>query len=189
MTRFETIDYLQHGNERQRAAFQVLVKYNVMGKLAAFDPLLAGTIPIGVDVAQSDLDVICCWSDKAKLREALLRYFSGCACFRLHDTEIKGQESMVATFRLDGFEVEVFGQGIPSREQDAFRHLLVEYRLLQKYGEPLRQQVVRLKQQGLKTEPAFTRALHLPGDPYEALLQLELGCGSSSRSLKPDPKV
>ncbi|WP_266204357.1 DUF4269 domain-containing protein [Pontibacter kalidii] len=170
---FDTIEYLQHGNERQRAAYQVLVKYEVVEKLAAFDPLLAGTIPIGVDVAQSDLDIICYWKSRTDFRQALLLHFSDCAGFRLRELPVRGQESIVANFRLDAFEVEVFGQNVPSREQHAYKHMLVEYKLLQKYGELFRKEVVRLKQQGVKTEPAFAQLLNLPGNPYDALLQLK----------------
>lgn len=173
MPNFEDIAYLQAGNQRQREAYEVLTKYEVMQQLASFEPLLAGTIPIGIDVVQSDLDVICCWKSKADFRQALLLYFSDCPGFALREREIRGQESIVASFWLDDFEVEVFGQHKPSREQHAYRHMLVEYKLLQKYGEPLRQQVVHLKEQGVKTEPAFARLLNLPGDPYEALLRLE----------------
>ncbi|SFH29238.1 DUF4269 domain-containing protein [Pontibacter chinhatensis] len=173
MPNFEDIAYLQSGNERQRAAYEVLLKYEVMQKLAPFDPLLAGTIPIGIDVAQSDLDIICCWKSKTDFRQALLLHFSACPGFVLRERAIRGQESIVASFWLDDFEVEVFGQSTPSREQHAYRHMLVEYKLLQKYDEPLRQQVVHLKKQGVKTEPAFARLLNLPGDPYEALLRLE----------------
>lgn len=50
--------------------------------------------------------------------------------------------------------------------------MLVEYKLLQQHGEDFRQQVVALKKAGIKTEPAFAKLLQLPGDPYEALLQL-----------------
>ncbi|PTX19393.1 uncharacterized protein DUF4269 [Pontibacter mucosus] len=173
MPNFKDIAYLQAGNQRQRAAYEVLLKYEVMQKLASFDPLLAGTIPIGIDVERSDLDIICCWKSKADFRQTLLLYFSGYPGFALKECAVRGQESMVARFWLDTFEVEVFGQSTPSREQHAYRHMLVEYDLLQTYGEPLRQQVVHLKKRGVKTEPAFARLLNLPGDPYEALLRLE----------------
>ncbi|WP_299824904.1 DUF4269 domain-containing protein [uncultured Pontibacter sp.] len=171
MINFEDIHYLQFGNVRQQAAYKVLVKYKVMERLVAFDPLLAGTIPIGIDTPQSDLDIICCWKNKANFYDQLLHQFSGYGHFSIKETNIDNCESIIACFRLDDFDVEVFGQHIPSREQKAYRHMLVEYKLLLKYGEPFRQQVLQLKQQGAKTEPAFAQLLNLPGNPYEALLQ------------------
>ena len=70
-------------------------------------------------------------------------------------------------------EIEVFGQAVPTAQQLGFRHMLVEYAVLQASGEPWRRAVQQLKQQGLKTEPAFAALLRLPGNPYEALLMLE----------------
>jgi hypothetical protein len=37
---------------------------------------------------------------------------------------------------------------------------------------------VRLRANGRKTEPAFAAALGLHGDPYEAMLRLQLGADS-----------
>ncbi|HRF37192.1 MAG TPA: DUF4269 domain-containing protein, partial [Saprospiraceae bacterium] len=59
------------------------------------------------------------------------------------------------------------------RLQNAYRHLLIEARLLEERGPEFRQQIIELKQQGVKTEPAFARLLGLEGDAYEALLRLE----------------
>nr|WP_255539722.1 DUF4269 domain-containing protein [Parapedobacter sp. ISTM3] len=79
--------------------------------------------------------------------------------------------AIVANFFLDGFEIEIFGQRIPTRQQFAYRHLIVEHNLLNKHGEKFRQQIIELKRQGRKTEPAFALALGLTGDPYTELLK------------------
>ena len=67
--------------------------------------------------------------------------------------------------------IEIFGQAIAVTEQQAFRHMLAEHFLLKKYGEPLRKEVIELKKAGLKTEPAFAKALMLEGNPYQSLLR------------------
>jgi hypothetical protein len=74
---------------------------------------------------------------------------------------------------LDGFEIEIFGQSIPTRQQFAYRHLIVEHNLLNRHGEKFRQRIIELKRQGWKTEPAFASALGLTGDPYTELLKFE----------------
>ncbi|MCW3466001.1 DUF4269 domain-containing protein [Chitinophaga nivalis] len=174
---FNTIHYLQTGTLRQQQAHAVLQQYQVMEKLQHFDPLLAGTIPIGVDIDDSDLDIICCYQEPQVFQTCLEQYFSGFDDFRLYTTVINDTTSIIAQLQMGGWPVEIFGQGVPSREQAAFRHMLIEYQLLQQHGEPLRQEVIRLKKQGYKTEPAFARVLGIPGDPYQALLQLTISPG------------
>jgi hypothetical protein len=171
---FHSLAYLSTGNTRQQAAYNLLLKYDLFGILQPFDPVLAGTIPINIDIENSDLDVICCFSNKADFRNAVALAFSGFKGFRLTDTVIDQQETIVADFLVDGWPVEVFGQQIPTRQQNAFRHMVVEYLLLEHYGESFRQAVIELKKQDYKTEPAFAHLLHLPGDPYQALLHPEL---------------
>ncbi|MFQ5796001.1 MAG: DUF4269 domain-containing protein, partial [Candidatus Bipolaricaulia bacterium] len=57
-------------------------------------------------------------------------------------------------------------------DQNAYRHMAVEARLLAIGGEQARQEIRRLKRTGLKTEPAFACYFNLEGDPYQVLLQL-----------------
>gem|GEM_PF-7064634 len=93
--------------------------------------------------------------------------------FQVARTSSRGHEVVVGSFCYAGVAVEVFGQALPTGRQYAFRHLVVEEAILQVGGEPWRRAVQSLKQQGMKREPGFARLLHLPGDPYEALLMLE----------------
>ncbi|GGA46540.1 DUF4269 domain-containing protein [Paenibacillus physcomitrellae] len=89
-----------------------------------------------------------------------------------------------ANFLCEAWPVEVFGQPIPVRRQNAYRHMQIEARLLFLFGRTFREQVIELKRQGLKKEPAFSRLLWLDLmhgiDPYQALLELE---GWSDESL------
>lgn len=66
-------------------------------------------------------------------------------------------------------------------QQFAYRHLIIEYNLLNQYGEKFRQQIIELKRQGHKTEPAFGLALGLTGDPYMELLKFETTDKSPNR--------
>ena len=51
--------------------------------------------------------------------------------------------------------------------------MMVEHRILQLANVAFREEIKALKQRGVKTEPAFTQLLDLPGDPYQAVLDLE----------------
>jgi len=50
--------------------------------------------------------------------------------------------------------------------------MIIEYRILLEKGEDFRKQLIELKRQGLKTEPAFALLLGLEGNPYTELLSL-----------------
>jgi len=173
MYHFDDIAYLKNGSDKQRRAWQLLISQGIFEKLAPFDPLLAGTIPIEIDTPDSDLDIICHFADAEAFESMLRRFFGSEQNFQSHSKVIGGRPSIVCSFEKDGFVIEIFGQNLPSRHQNAYRHLLIEAWLLEERGPEFRRQVIELKQQGLKTEPAFARLLGLEGDPYEALLGLE----------------
>lgn len=170
---FDNIEYLKHGNNRQRQAYSTLMNIQILSKLKRFDPILVGTIPINIDIENSDLDIICCFTDKQEFQKSITGNFSNQKNFTIREQPNLDTLAIVANFFLDGFEIEIFGQNTPTKQQFAYRHLIVEHNLLNKYGEVFRQQIIDLKRQGHKTEPAFAIALDLKGDPYMELLKFE----------------
>ena len=50
--------------------------------------------------------------------------------------------------------------------------MIIEHKILAAHDNDFKTEIIKLKQAGLKTEPAFARLLGLDGDPYEALLKL-----------------
>lgn len=170
---FDNIEYLKHGNNRQRQAYSTLMNIQILSKLKRFDPILVGTIPINIDIENSDLDIICCFTDKQEFQKSITDNFSNQKNFTIREQPNLDTLAIVANFFLNGFEIEIFGQNTPTKQQFAYRHLIVEHNLLNKYGEVFRQQIIDLKRQGHKTEPAFAIALDLKGDPYMELLKFE----------------
>lgn len=171
VSKFDTLDYLQHGNVYQQQAYTVLVKHAIFTRLCGFDPILAGTIPINIHLPSSDLDVLCCYSHPSEFKANLIAAFSHHQGFIL--SELEEPKAIVANFTVEDFEIEIFGQDVPTREQRGYRHMLVEHYLLETHGEAFRQEVIALKKQGIKTEPAFAQLLGLTGDPYTELLVYE----------------
>ncbi|TAE61197.1 MAG: DUF4269 domain-containing protein [Bacteroidetes bacterium] len=171
---FENISYLKSGNPRQQAAFRVLSDFRIMEALAGYQPLLAGTIPIGIDIESSDLDILCTWADPDEFIHHVQQHFGHFEQFQCSQMQVKGWETVLASFRAGEMEIEIFGQQRPSHEQPGWRHMIVEQRLLMQHGEDFRQQIIALKRRGIKTEPAFAQVLGLEGDPYEALLEMEI---------------
>jgi hypothetical protein len=168
---WQDITYLSRGNERQRRAYRTLETLQVLDVLRDYTPVLVGTLPIAIDVAGSDLDIVCEVHD-LDVFEALVRGAFGCReGFRLKRKQVNDLPSIVANFEGD-LPVEIFGQPRPVVEQNAYRHMVVEARLLAIGGETARGEIRHLKRAGLKTEPAFAHYFGIPGDPFEALLAL-----------------
>lgn len=171
MIDFTTIEYLKTGNTKQIRAYEVLTQNKILSELAEFDPVLVGTIPICIDIEDSDLDIVCYWKDKTHFIEKLTAVFGRETEFTIRETMINHQESVIANFKKAAFEIEIFGQNIPVQNQNGYRHMIIEYKILQLKGEKFRLEIIRLKQKGYKTEPAFGLLLGLKDDPYLELLE------------------
>lgn len=180
MINFLNLDYLKDGNLRQQVAFMELEALDVWKILLPYTPVLAGTIPLQIDVEDSDLDVICCVTDLKEFGSLLARSFSDQKDFALHHGTMQGEAYVVCQFRATHFPIEIFGQNRPVTQQHAYRHMIIEYRLLQDHSEDFRDQIIALKKSGIKTEPAFAKILGLKGNPYDALLALDSISGDTA---------
>lgn len=168
---FKNIEYLNEGNPKQKQAYEVLTKHEILEKLKSFNPLLVGTIPINIDIEGSDLDIACCFDSEINFKNYLTSSFQNEPDFKIWKSEQQGSLAIIASFSLDGFIIEVFGQNIPAEQQNAYRHMLIEHRILIEKGESFRTEVIALKNKGYKTEPAFVLLLGISGDPYLGLLE------------------
>ncbi len=169
LVNFTTLDYLEDGNEKQKQIREVLLRNRIFDLLAEFSPVLAGTFPIEIDIPGSDLDILCCFANHDNFSSVLKENFQTQDGFKL--LEMEGKRIVLANFNLEGFPVEIFGQNIPVLLQRAYRHMIVEHRILQEKGEAFRNEIIRLKIAGVKTEPAFAQLLGIEGDPYLGLLE------------------
>jgi len=145
-----------------------------MRALAEFDPHLAGTLPLGVDLPTSDLDILCHAAEPEAFAVVLWAAFSGETEFSLRQW-VSADRPVIASFIAQGWPFQVFGQKKPVKEQNGWRHFIVERRLLRLGGPTFRTGIMRERSRGAKTEPAFATVLRLKGDPYLAILDLE-GC-------------
>jgi len=167
---WQDVCYLLHGNERQRAAHRILKSLRVLDILRDYTPVLVGTVPIAIDVAESDLDIICEAHDLDAFQELVTQAFGRQKGFRLKRKRVNALPVVIAVFDA-GLPIEIFGQPRAVTEQNAYRHMDVQARLLAIGGEKARREIQGLKRAGLKTEPAFARYFDIQGDPFEALLE------------------
>ena len=170
---FKNIEYLRNGNHRQQQAYFTLSENSILSQLKRYDPILVGTIPINIAIETSDLDIICCFEDKQEFKNSITDSFSNEKNFKIREYQNLDTSAVVSNFYVGDFEIELFGQQIPTTNQMAYRHLIVEHKLLLQHREIFRQLIIELKKQGCKTEPAFAIALGLKGDPYMELLKFE----------------
>lgn len=169
---FFDIRYLLNGSEVQKSGYNALISIDIFDILHEFNPVLAGTLPLDIFIKGSDLDIICNVADLAAFEKIMITYFSKYANFEIDIKEVKGINSIISRFHTQDFEFEIFGQPIPTHYQLAFRHLLIEDKILQMKDEAFKSKIIGLKLAGLKTEPAFAQLLNLHGDPYESLLNV-----------------
>jgi len=172
MIDFTEIDYLKNGNERQKKAYEILTKYCILEKMKDYSPILAGTVPIEIDIKGSDLDII--FEVDLKYEQDFLDDLLFCQLIS-NDVEaqypiVNGEKCITLNFMLEGFPIEIFGQNKPTTQQNAYLHMVAEYKILQEKGEKFKQKIIELKKQGIKTEPAFGMLLGLE-NPYEDLLK------------------
>ncbi|TSE08479.1 MULTISPECIES: DUF4269 domain-containing protein [Aquimarina] len=174
MNDFTKIDYLKSGNKRQRQAYKVLKKIKILDHLRSYNPILTGTIPIDIDLTNSDLDIICECKNYEEFYILLTELFANEKDFQIRTINCNNVKSILAKFRIESFEIEIFGQNIPTQEQNAYKHMMIEYKILKKMGAKFKTDIRKLKKEGLKTEPAFAKLLGLTGNPYEELLKVQI---------------
>ncbi|TQI71229.1 uncharacterized protein DUF4269 [Gramella sp. Hel_I_59] len=167
---FKNIEYLKIGNSKQKEVYRILKDNLILEKLEKYSPILVGTIPIRIDIEDSDLDIICFFRNLEKFETDIKSNFSKENKFMISNKNINQKKSVVAKFRLENYDFEIFGQNIPTNQQDAFLHMIKENEILKSKDAEFRKSIIELKRRGLKTEPAFAKLLDIQGDPYSGLL-------------------
>lgn len=168
---FRGLDVLQSVSVRGQKAARLLIQHGVWDGLAGFDPIVAGTFPINLDIDGSDIDILCYCPEFGGFEARAQSAFGHLDGFGLHHrpaTQHVGP-AIVVRFVLGDLPVEIFATGTPSQSQFGFRHMLVEARVVALLGESFASDIRQLKREGVKTEPAFASLLTLGGDPYIAL--------------------
>jgi hypothetical protein len=151
---------------------EAIQRCDVLSKLSEYDPHIAGTPPLGLDLPTSDIDILCHAPDPDRFTTFLRMAFGSHGNFQIGQGS-GADRPVIASFFAEEWCFEIFGQPKPVAEQLGWRHFLVERRLLALGGRRLTEKVMALRRDGLKTEPAFAAALKLDGDPYQALLEIE----------------
>ncbi|HRI78057.1 MAG TPA: DUF4269 domain-containing protein [Cyclobacteriaceae bacterium] len=171
---FFDLSYLASGTPLQRKGLEALKASGVMDLLKDYDPVLAGTLPLDLFIKGSDLDILCFATDLTLLENSWTKNFVHQIGYEVHLKSLSGISSLIARFSYKNFDFELVAQSIATRQQVAYRHMVNEFHILEREDETFKQEIIRLKRMGMKTEPAFAMLLTLAGDPYEAILEYKI---------------
>ncbi|GAA0452242.1 DUF4269 domain-containing protein [Alkalibacillus silvisoli] len=167
---FDSLIALKNGTKKQRQAFHAIQELNLLNDFTQYNPVVCGTIPLQIDIDSSDLDVILNVHDFDYFERKALNLYRDLSEFRIKRTMIKNQPVIKINFHYHEFEFELFGQNQPTHNQHAYLHMIIQAAILNERPK-LKDEVIILKQQGYKTEPAFCSVLNIEGDSYIGLLR------------------
>ncbi|MBN8234138.1 DUF4269 domain-containing protein [Halobacillus kuroshimensis] len=163
------MDLLRNGSEKQRHVLRLFQELNIAAQFKENHPVICGTIPLGIDLDESDVDVIMQAKDLSLLIKKWKCLYGDFSNFKTAEKYIRGRKIAKANFRYGGLEWELFAQNQPVTEQNAWLHMFIEYCILRE-DPSLKLIILQKKKDGFSTEAAFCDQLEIEGDPYEGLL-------------------
>lgn len=169
---WRSINYLSTGTEIQKQVFDLLTSMRIFNDLREYEPILVGTVPIKINVVGSDLDIICEVLDFDKFEKIVRSHYAKMINFSCVRRTVNGIPRIKVNFVYDDWPIEIFGQPLKTTEQNGFKHMIVEARILELTDEKFKNKIITMKSNGIKTEPAFTQVIGLSGDPYIEMLKL-----------------
>lgn len=152
-------------------SYQLLNDFQIIEQLENYNPLVVGTIPIEIDLDDSDVDIILQTNDCNDLEKFLLDKFSHFQNFKMEQRMSDNQNILVCNFIIDQIPFEIYAENKPTHLQYGFLHMMKEFEILNQKGIRFKNEIIQLKKQGYKTEPAFAKLLGLIGNPYDELLR------------------
>ncbi len=162
-------------NFEKRPKFAMLVtELRLFETFMNNDPFIAGTIPLAIDASAADLDFLVTFPSHDEFSLLCTQQFSHLPDFEMSQGHQDGADYSLCKMRYRDLPVEIFSSTDSTYSQNGFRHFHIEEKLL-KYGRTEWQdRVIKLKDGGLKTEPAFAVLLKKEDvDPYQYLLELQ----------------
>ncbi|MBM9498731.1 DUF4269 domain-containing protein [Leptospira sp. 201903071] len=166
------VDSLKTGNQKQKLLWEDLKEYSILEKLQNYDPNLAGTIPLDIDYEQSDVDILCKFSNEEEFvsfAEFTFKNFKGLQILR---KVLQDLPSVLIRFQTEKFKYEIFAQKLPVIQQMGYVHFMIESEILFIAGSRFKEGIRTLKKEGWKTEEAFCKLLGIREDPYRFLFGL-----------------
>ncbi|AQT61496.1 DUF4269 domain-containing protein [Cellvibrio sp. PSBB023] len=156
-------------NSKITRAENAIKDTQILHKLKSYSPEVVSTIFVNLDTSESDIDIVCNYVDQNVFTDDLNLTISAYDSYHLKVYE----DRVVGRFSFQNFIFEIYATNTPVKEQMAYRHYQVMKRVVAAGGNDFSEKVRKLKEAGLKTEPAICQLLQIPGDPYSSILSVE----------------
>lgn len=167
--------------EKNEVVFDSLQKSQILTLIKKFNPLVAGTFPLGIYTSHSDMDICLSFDNENDFITSINSLFSDKNDFFLKPVHLKSGPAILVQFKIDEVSYELVAQQISTEKQTAFQHFQIEEKILKyiSYSQGhhndttrFRDKLKQLRAKGLKTEPSFAKLLSLENDGYDELLSL-----------------
>ncbi len=158
--------------ESNLPVYQAIEQSKVLSLFSQFQPLVVGTYPLNLQNNKSDVDILLYAKDFKEVIKTAETHYSQFHQFKILQNLDDKKNHVLISFLFNEIRFELFAQKTPSHQQRAYLHFQIEERCLKLGGKVLRNKIQKLRQENLKTEPAFAQALDLTGNPYTELLKL-----------------
>lgn len=168
---FKCWNSLLDQSETQRSVRSVLFETGIFDRMERFSPIVCGSYPLDIALGGSDLDISCYAENLESYIYFALDNFKESENFYLKIKEIRSRPSVIVRFTHKEQMIEIFTQSIPVEQQHGYLHMVIEWHILQEMGRSFKEDLMALRREGIKTEPAFAHLLRLKGDPYISLLE------------------
>lgn len=160
--------------EKHPKAWKALQESKVLALFRDNNPLVVGTFPLGIETSKSDVDILMESSDLDGMERLLTKHFSHLPNFVVETQDVDELQTLICHFDLNDVPFELFVQNKETVKQTAHRHFLIEERFLKIGGSLFKEAVMKERNNGLKTEPAYAKVLNLNGNSAQLLLDLQL---------------
>ncbi len=173
MRDFEDYEYLRTGNKVQRKSYEILSELDIKTALKHYSPVLVGTIPIGINIESSDLDILCEVNNFEEFDNIILEKYGHFSEFTFRKKTHQNRISYIYNFIFNDVEIEIFAQNKAVKIQNGYKHMVIENVINKVFGDVFVDEIIHLKRLGLKTEFAYAELLDLYGNPFEAILAVD----------------
>lgn len=158
--------------EKSKSVINFLEKSNILESLASYKPLISGSYPLNIVTKDSDLDILFQSEKLSLFKKDVMTLFSDNDSLVIKEKKHQDISSLIISLRYKDLVVELFCQSKSVYKQQSNLHFLIEGRLLKIFPK-VKKQIIQLKKNGIKTEPAFGEVFKLAA-PYKDLLKLQL---------------